>query len=298
MEIKEQPERIERSQISQFFSTMYSSKETWKFRKILWPLTALILIVGAIVSSVAPMVPMWNRSYENIVVNHPQLEVAMSEIYDNNINCKITQVDKALKCTDWNDFNVTGYKVTLQSEGYNIENLSESQIIFSEKLFAVLTIVGTGINQEKHYFNGNYSTIAADFDFAKFYTDNNSKPDKEQIYKTQTKNMIRGIYLSTLPENSLAILSTHSVQYLITILVISLVFMMLNYRSHSKIIKYSESLTTVIIIALWAGFISAIVALMHTVLGSVTFYSVMSLKAVFLYVYLLKEKKAMGVSGM
>jgi hypothetical protein len=213
------------------------------------------------------------RSIDNL----EQIVEPFRLMYDEEIPC---QIDEAFTLTC--DANIDGtygpYEVVYQ-EVINTSGITESTIFFGAKNFMIIYIDDQDIAYD---LAGDYRLLEA-FDFKDVNTQNHQFDTLEEHYDNVTDIFLSNIYFSSLGERVFLIFSTQFAQIAIYVIVISVMFMILNYRAKVPQISYLAAVKITILGMTGPALLAAIIGVFLNAWGSILFTLIYAIRMMFIY---------------
>ncbi|MFU8793557.1 MAG: hypothetical protein ACNA7K_05970 [Acholeplasmataceae bacterium] len=197
--------------------------------------------------------------------------------YEQEIPCEIDQT-YTFSCSEPIDGVYGSYQVYYQ-ETISTENITESSIIFGSKNIIILYI-----DQEDMVYElaGDYRLLEA-FDFSSIKDQPHQYETLDAHYESVTDVFLSNVYFSSVGERVFLIFSTQFAQIAIYVVIISIMFMILNYRSKTPKISYLAAVKITILAMLGPALLSAIVGVFLNVWGSILFTLLYAIRMMFVY---------------
>ena len=197
--------------------------------------------------------------------------------YEQEIPCQVDQ-SYTFNCEETIDGVYGSYQVLYQDE-ISTANITESTIIFgSNNMFIVY------IDQEDMVYElaGDYRLLEA-FDFTEIKAQTHTFETQDAHYENVTDIFLSNIYFSSVGERVFLIFSTQFAQISLYVVFISIMFMILNYRSKTPKISYLAAVKITILAMLGPALLSAIVGVFLNIWGSILFTLLYAIRMMFIY---------------
>lgn len=198
-------------------------------------------------------------------------------LYEQEIPCRV-DASYTLNCDAPIDGEYGSYQVLYQDE-ISTENITESTIIFGSKNIFILYI-----DQENMVYElaGDYRLLEA-FDFSKIKDQAHNFDTQDAHYENVTDIFLSNVYFSSLGERVFLIFSTQFAQIALYVVLISIMFMILNYRSKLPKISYLAAVKITILAMLGPALLAAIVGVFLNIWGSILFTILYAIRMMFVY---------------
>jgi hypothetical protein len=166
--------------------------------------------------------------------------------------------------------------------------ITSSTIFFGSKNMMIIYIDENDIAYE---LAGDYRLLEA-FDFSNIKTQTHAFDTLDQHYENVTDIFLSNIYFSSIGERMLLIFSSQFAQIAIYVVVISVMFMILNYKSKIPKISYAAAVKITIMAMTGPAIASAIIGVFANIWGSILFPLIYAIRMMFVYYVVHKETES------
>jgi len=204
-----------------------------------------------------------------------QIEETFVQFYDLELDCRIDE-NAELTCGTIPD-TVNGYKLVVQDE-IQTEGIVESTILLGRTQTALIYVDEDDL---AYVVAGDYRFLTG-FDFALVKTLDHEGTLAEH-YASVTDLYLSGIYFSTIGEQLILVFSSQFAQMGIYLVMVSLMFLILNFRTKIKKITYKASVKLVVLAMTGPALLTAVLGVFFTAWASMLFIFVYAVRVLFLY---------------
>jgi hypothetical protein len=262
---------------------LWDNKQLIEARKLGFILTFLLLIVNVSMISIPNFFGLLNglRDIDQLV----GIETTFRAMYDDALPCSVSETF-TMECVGNVDGTYGNYRIVYQEEIVT-ENINEPTIFFGYRNFTMIYI---NENNKAFIVAGDYRLLSG-FSFAEVNSANHEFDTLEDYQDRVTDVFISGIYNSTIGEKVFLIFSSQFAQIVIYIVIISFMFMILNFRSKIRKITFPASLKIVIVSMTGPALITAILGIFFRGWASVLFTILFAIRVMFVYYEIHRAKE-------
>jgi len=262
---------------------LWDNKQLIEARKLGYILTFLLLIVNVSMISIPNFFGLLNglRDIDQMV----GIEEAFREIYDDALPCTVS-IDFTMECEGNVDGTYGLYQLVYQEE-VNTDNINQPTIFFGYRNFTMIYI-----NESNKAFivAGDYRLLSG-FSFAEVNQMEHEFETLEDYQDRVTDVFISGIYNSTIGEKVFLVFSSQFAQIVIYIVIISFMFLILNFRSKIRKITFPASLKIIIASMTGPALLTAILGIFFRGWASVLFTILFAIRIMFVYYEIHRTKE-------
>lgn len=262
---------------------LWDNKQLIEARKLGFILTFLLLIVNVSMISIPNFFGLLNglRDIDNLV----GIETTFRAMYDDALPCTVSETF-TMECQGNVDGTYGNYKILYQEEIVT-ENINEPTIFFGYRNFTMIYI---NESNKAYIVAGDYRLLSG-FSFAEVNQMEHEFDTLEDYQDRVTDVFISGIYNSTIGEKVFLIFSSQFAQIVIYIVIISFMFMILNFRSKIRKITFPASLKIVIVSMTGPALLTAIIGIFLRGWASVLFTILFAIRVMFIYYEIHRAKE-------
>lgn len=262
---------------------LWDNRQLIQAKKIGYILTFVMMIINVSMISIPNLFGLLNglRDIERMV----GIEDAFKAMYDAEIPCVITE-NLTFTCTENIHGTYGNYQVVYQEE-VDADEINEPTIFFGFRNFTMVYITE---NSRAFIVAGDYRLLSG-FSFAEVNATPHEFESLEEYQDRVTDVFISGIYNSTIGEKVFLIFSSQFAQATIYVVIISFMFMILNFRAKFRKISFSASLKIIIASMTGPALLSAIIGIFMRGWGSVLFTVIFAIRTMFLYYEIHRTKE-------
>jgi len=166
--------------------------------------------------------------------------------------------------------------------------IEESTIFLGSKQVAIVYIDETDI---AYMVSGDYRLLAG-FDFAGVKTAEHDFDTQPEYYAYVSDTVLSNIYFSFIGDQIFIIFASQFSQMLIYLFVVSVMFMILNYRVKIKKISYAAGVKIIIAAMTGPAIVTAVFGVFITAWASIGFIILFAIRILFLYYSINKSNEA------
>lgn len=273
-----------KEKLTLLFKALYSNKavlQTHQFKLI--PILFLFIINVSLVS-----VPNFYSVYDGVsqIERFDNVHEVFETFYDEPIPCQID--DEALFiCEELpTHTELHGYEIVFFGD-LDLENLDRSTIYFGEDTFALFYI---NPDNEDFFMSGTYATLTG-FDFGDIRDTALDSDSPQVVYEEATDIFLTNIYFSQLNDQFFLIYSGQFIQMMIYVVILSIMFMILNYRAPIRKLSYTAAIKFIIVAMFGPAFLTALMGPIITAWASIMFILIFGLRIMFVYIQINTAKK-------
>lgn len=268
---------------------LFSNKEVLKAPSLSLVLVIIVFFINVSLVSV----PNFYAIFSNVdqIGNFDGIHEAFEDIYEAELNC-IVDDNARLACDEDNNTfpDTVGDYSFLVVNDIDTDTIDETSIIMGEEFFAAFYIDDDGSD---YFISGTYDLLTG-FDFSEIKTNAFAEANNPSLYyESVTDSFLTNVYYSQLGDQLFAVYTSQFAQMLLYVVIVSIMFMALNFRVEVKKLSYLEALKIVVISILGPAFLTAILGVFFTVWASMLFVFVYAIRIMVIYVRLNKVKKTL-----
>lgn len=258
-----------------FYKTLYSNDEIIKQRRTHWFFVLIIFFVSVMMIATPFVSARLIETPEQLGENFPDVKEGLIQVF-NDYDCSVE--NKTLSCTQpYSTFEKDGVKFFVNvKEGQSLD-VGHNYVMFSDK-----QIVFYNPNAD---ISGDYSLL----DGTSFDDLLQLQQDENLSDETLVNHFIQNVSQSTLQTQIPMIYTSVFIQYIIYVLLISVIFLAINANRLKNRISFREMLTMMVISMFSPALLSAIVGLFNPLIGTAMFPLVYMARVIFVYFKLLKN---------
>jgi hypothetical protein len=220
------------------------------------------------------------RSIDRIV----GIEATLTLIYDAELDCRVDEFAEMTCGTIPSSIN--GYRLIAQDE-INTEGITESTILFGKTQTAIVYVDDT---DTAYLLAGDYRLLTG-FDFAAVKTLEHDFDTLSEHYASVTDFYLSSVYFSAIGEQLLLVFASQFSQMAIYLIIISIMFQVLNYRTKIKKISYKGGLKIIILSMLGPALLTAVLGVFFTAWAAMLFIFLFAIRILFVYYKINKTKE-------
>lgn len=262
---------------------LWDNKQLIQARHLGYILTFLLLIVNVSMISIPNFFGLLNGLRE--IDNMAGIEVAFREMYDDELPCSVSETF-TMECEGTIEGTYGNYQVVYQEE-VNTDNINQPTIFFGYRSFTMIYITE---NSKAFIVAGDYRLLSG-FSFAEINTIDHEFDSLQEYQDRVTDVFISAIYNSTIGEKVFLIFSSQFAQVIIYIVIISFMFMIVNFRSKIRKITFSASLKIIIASMTGPALLTAIIGIFLRGWASVLFTILFAIRIMFVYYEIHRAKE-------
>lgn len=262
---------------------LWDNKQLIEVRKLGYILTFFLLFVNVSMISIPNFFGLLNGLRD--IDQMEGLETAFRAIYDDELPCMITE-NFTMDCEAGVGGLYGQYQVIYQEE-VNTDNVNQPTIFFGYRNFTMIYI---NENNKAFIVAGDYRLLSG-FSFAEVNSMEHDFDTIEDYQDRVTDVFISGIYNSTIGEKIFLIFSSQFAQIVIYIVIISFMFLILNFRSKIRKISFPASLKIIIASMTGPALITAILGIFFRGWASLLFTILFAIRIMFVYYEIHRTKE-------
>ncbi|ERJ13166.1 hypothetical protein [Haloplasma contractile] len=265
-----------------FSKTFYQNRAVIQARSFSIISIALIFFVVVIMSSFPLYYARVSMSGDELIERFPNINATFAEIYEEELPIRIDE-SGAINVYDDIDLKRIGdYDLHFEY----IDDESENRIIFDE--YGIKIIYVDAETDQVRKITGDYNLLRGT-DFGAIKEDKPDNLSTEDYYETMTKSILHSIHYSMLTRDFAQITLVQASQFIMFVLVISLLFMFNNISKSSGRLTYLASVKITVISGLTPAILTALIGVYSQSIGSIAFTILYAIRLVFVYRVLSKE---------
>ena len=260
---------------------LWSNASLIEARKIpLWIIVIIFVINVSLVS-----VPNYFGLLQGIrtISDLEQIEETFELMYEMELPC-VVNVESQMVCDSITDIQVGEYRIVVQNV-INAQGTNESTIFFGRNQFAIVYVAKAQDETQQdvaYILSGDYRLLAG-FDFSKAKTAEHSFEQRSQYYEYATDIFLTNIYYSGLGDQTFMIFASQFSQMIIYLIVISILFMLLNYRTKFRKVTYLAATKIIILSMVGPALLTAVLGVFITAWASMLFILLYGVRIMFVY---------------
>jgi len=258
-----------KSKFETFFKMMVKNRPLLRAYKAPLILTFVLLLVNISLISV----PFFFGVLDG--ADHPDdlegAHEAFEAFYRSEPACRLEGAE--LSCEDDIEGDYNSYRVAFIEELPDPEDIEQSSILLTPNNAAVVQID----DDTYRHVAGDYS-LHSDLDFADIHPEAQADDNPEHVYRTMSENFMLNLYYSEVTRNIFTTYGAQTLQTILYVMLVSVLFMIANYRVEHKKITWTASIKMATFAMTGPAFLSA--ALGYWLLGWANM--------LFLFVYMIR----------
>lgn len=204
------------------------------------------------------------------------IEEVFIELYKDELNCYVENYE--MTCDLPTPINYVGYEIKYE-EIIDLSSIESSTVFFSKEHMAVVFV---DENELTYPLVGNYKLLEG-LDFSTVSTEDTEGLTREEHYQKTTDNILSAVYYSTLDQQLLTIYMMQFIQTLIYVMVVTGLFMLMNFKAKVKKVTYKNALKIIITAMVGPALLVAIIALYSPGIASLFFFIIIAIRAMLIY---------------
>lgn len=270
--------------MKQTIQMLWSNSALMNANKIHWLLVALLFFINVSLISIPNYFGLLDgiESIDDVV----GIEESLAAIYDSELPCSIDE-EFSLSCGEVTQTQFAGYQLVV-TDVVDTTGIEESTIFLGSKQVAIVYIDETDI---AYMVSGDYRLLAG-FDFASVKTAEHDFDTQPEYYAYVSDTVLSNIYFSFIGDQIFIIFASQFSQMLIYLFVVSVMFMILNYRVKIKKISYAAGVKIIIAAMTGPAIVTAVFGVFITAWASIGFIILFAIRILFLYYSINKSNEA------
>ena len=266
--------------IKEFIPILWSNSTLLKTRFVpLWLVMIFFVVNVSLVS-----VPNYFGLLQGIdsISYLEEIEETFTLMYESEIPCKVS-FEHEMTCGVLP--NQIGSYLLIYQEEVVTQGTTQSTIFIGKNQMAIVYVQQATSDEEQdvaYIVTGDYRLLGG-FDFTQIKTNEHQFDARSDYYEYATDLFLTNLYYSGLGDQTFLVFASQFSQMLIFLVVISIMFMILNYRTRIKKITYMAATKIIICSMTGPALLSAILGVFLMGWASILFIALFALRIMFLY---------------
>jgi len=270
--------------MKQTIQMLWSNSALMHANKIHWLVIVLLFFINVSLISVPNYFGLLNGIESIDYVEG--IEDSLAIIYDLELPCSI-DAEFTLSCGEVTQTQYGAYQLVITEE-VDTTGVDESTIFLGRKQIAIVYVDETAT---AFMVSGDYRLLTG-FDFSTVKAAEHDFATQAEYYDYVSDTFLSNIYFSFIGDKMFIIFASQFSQMLIYLVVVSIMFMILNYRVKVKKITYSAGVKIIIAAMTGPAIATAVFGVFITAWASIGFIILFAIRILFLYYTLNKSNEA------
>ncbi|MBU1145388.1 MAG: hypothetical protein KJ971_05995 [Firmicutes bacterium] len=212
---------------------------------------------------------------------------AFTEMYDEELSCSINS-ESVLSCEEPYSSQFGDYQFIFQ-EVIDTTDVSQSTIFFGQDYIYIVYIDEENLVYD---LSGDYKLLN-EFDFSEIMGSDYGDKTKAEFYEYVTDVFLTNTYNSSIGDRIFTVYTTQFSQTLIYLMIVSIMFMIINYRAKFKKISYLSVIKILVLSMTGPALLTAVLGVFITAWASIMFVIMFAIRLMFVYYKVNKVQETM-----